>query len=81
MFAGFCIVSGSTFQALGSGIPSMITSTSRQLLALVPLAFILSKIGGLNAIWWAFPLAEIVAVALTVIFLRYFYNNKIKVLG
>lgn len=81
MFAGFCIISGSTFQALGSGIPSMITSTSRQLLALVPLAFILSKIGGLNAIWWAFPLAEIVAVALTVIFLRYFYNNKIKVLG
>lgn len=81
MFAGFCIVSGSTFQALGSGIPSMITSTSRQLLALLPLAFILSKIGGLNAIWWAFPLAEIVAVVITVFFLRYFYNNKIKVLG
>ena len=81
LFAGFCIISGSVFQALGSGIPSMITSTSRQLLALIPLALLLSRIGGLNAIWWAFPLSEIVAVALTIIFLKHFYSSRIKPLG
>ncbi|NLN47966.1 MAG: MATE family efflux transporter, partial [Clostridiales bacterium] len=81
LFAGFCIISGSVFQALGNGIPSMITSTSRQLIALIPLALLLSRIGGLNAIWWAFPLSEILAVVITAFFLKYFYNNKIKVLG
>ncbi len=81
LFAGFCIISGSVFQALGSGVPSMITSTSRQLLALVPLALLLSRIGGLNAIWWAFPLSEIVAVSLTIIFLKHFYETRIKPLG
>lgn len=78
LFAGFCIISTSVFQALGSGIPSMIISMARQLLALLPLSFLLSRIGGLNAIWWAFPLAEIVSVTLTIIFLKYFYNREIK---
>jgi len=81
VFAGFCIVSGSVFQALGSGVPSMIVSMTRQLVVLLPAAYILSGLGGLHAIWWAFPLAEIVSVVLTIIFLRYFYNNKIKTLG
>lgn len=81
VFAGFCIVSGSVFQALGSGVPSMIISVARQLVVLLPAAYILSGLGGLNAIWWAFPLAEIVSVTLTIIFLRYFYINRIRVLG
>jgi len=78
VFAGFCIVSSSIFQGLGSGIPSMIVSVARQLAALLPLAYLLSSIGGLNAVWWAFPLAETVAVALTGIFLKYFYDNKVR---
>ena len=78
VFAGFSIVSSSIFQGLGSGIPSMIVSVARQLAALLPLAYLLSGIGGLSAVWWAFPLAETVAVILIGIFLKYFYNNRIR---
>lgn len=78
VFAGFCIVSGSVFQALGSGVPSMIISTTRQLVVLLPAAYLLTRAGGLHAIWWAFPLAEIASVALTIIFLKHFYTNRIK---
>ncbi len=78
VFAGFCIVSSAVFMALGSGVPSMIVSTARQLVILLPAAFLLSRFGGLNAIWWAFPLAEIGAVLLTVIFLKHFYKTRIK---
>lgn len=81
VFAGFCIVSGSVFQALGSGVPSMVVSITRQLVVLLPAAYILSRLGGLHAIWWAFPLAEITSVALTIIFLRHFYSNRIRTLG
>lgn len=78
VFAGFCIVSGSVFQALGSGVPSMIISTTRQLVVLLPAAYLLTRAGGLHAIWWAFPLAEIASVILTIIFLKHFYTNRIK---
>lgn len=78
VFAGFCIVSGSVFQALGRGMPSMIISTARQLLALLPLAYLMSRLGGLDATWWAFPMAEMVSLTLTVLFLRYYYKNEIK---
>jgi putative MATE family efflux protein len=78
VFAGFCIVSGSVFQSLGKGMPSMVISTARQLVALLPLAYLMSSIGGLNAIWWAFPLAELVSLSLTVVYLRHYYINLIK---
>ncbi len=78
VFAGFCIVSSAVFMALGSGMPSMFVSITRQLLILLPAAYLLSRAGGLNAIWWAFPLAEIASVALTVIFLKHFYTTRIK---
>lgn len=81
VFAGFCIVSGAVFMALGSGVPSMVISTARQLIILLPAAYLLSRVGGLNAIWWAFPLAEIAAVILTIIFLKHFYESRIKPLG
>lgn len=78
IFAGFCAVSGSVFQALGSGLPSMLESLARQLLALLPLAYVFAKTGGLDAVWWAYPLAEIVSVAMCIAFLRYFYIKRIK---
>ncbi|HEX2947006.1 MAG TPA: MATE family efflux transporter [Clostridia bacterium] len=78
VFAGFCIVSGSVFQALGRGMPSMIISTARQLLALLPLAYLMSRLGGLDATWWAFPMAETVSLTLTVLFLRHLYKTEIK---
>jgi Na+-driven multidrug efflux pump len=79
--AGFCVISGSVFQALGSGMPSMLESIGRQIVALLPLAYILSKTGGLDAVWWAYPLAEIVSVVMCAAFLRYFYVKRIKPLS
>lgn len=78
LFAGFCIIVGSVFQALGEGVLSMIVSIARQLVVLLPVAYLLSKTGNLNMIWWAFPIAEIASVVLSVIFLKRTYNKVIK---
>lgn len=78
LFAGFCIVVGSVFQALGNGIYSLITSVCRQLLAILPIAFAFAKIWGLSAVWWSIPLAEIVSVLLSAILFRRIYRKKIK---
>ncbi len=67
--AWFCIVCNSVFQALGNGIYSLIVSMARQLLVLIPAAYILAKIGGLDAIWWSFPIAEVMSLIVSVFFL------------
>lgn len=66
--AGFCIILSSVFQALGNGVYSLIISFVRQIVALLPLAFILSRIGGVTMLWWAFPIAEIVSLCLCIFF-------------
>lgn len=78
IFAGFDIVGGSVFQALGNAVFSMFTSICRQLLVLLPAAYFLSKIGSVNYVWWAFPIAEILAVIMTIIFMIYTYKKVIK---
>ena len=78
IFAGFSICTLSVCQALGHGFASLTVSVVRQLVVLLPVAFILSKIGGLNVIWWAFPIAEIAAVFLCIYFLIRLYNKEIK---
>lgn len=70
LFAGFGIVSGSTFQALGHGVLGMIVSIVRQLLVLLPAAFLLSLSGRLELVWLAFPIAEIAATILCIFFNR-----------
>ena len=57
VFAGFCIVVGSVFQALGNGVYSMIVSVARQMCVLLPVAKHLSLSGEVTLIWWAFPIA------------------------
>lgn len=69
VFAGFCIVCGSVFQALGNGVYSMIVSVARQLCVLLPVAKLLSLSGNVNLIWWSFPIAEIASVGMTTFFL------------
>ena len=81
VFAGFCIVAGSTFQALGNGVYSMIVSVTRQLCVLLPVAKLLSLSGNVNLIWWAFPFAELFSVALSAFFLVRIYRNVIKHIG
>lgn len=69
IFAGFCIVCGSVFQALGNGVYSMLVSIARQLVVLLPVAYLLSKTGNVNYVWWAFPIAEFMSLTLTVFFM------------
>ncbi len=69
MFAGYCIVVGSVFQALGNGIYSMIVSIARQLVVLLPVAYLLSLTGNVVNIWWSFPIAEIMSLVMSSYFL------------
>ncbi|MCI8865928.1 MAG: MATE family efflux transporter [Lachnospiraceae bacterium] len=77
-FAGYCIIVGSVFQALGNGVYSLLTSVARQLLCLLPLAYVFAKYWGLHAVWYSFPLAEIISVLMsTILFIR-IYQKKIR---
>ncbi len=69
LLAWFCIVGGTVFQALGNGVYSLIVSVARQLVVLIPAAYILAKIGGLSLIWWSFPIAELMSFAVNCFFL------------
>lgn len=78
IFAGFDIIGTTMFQALGSAIFSMFISICRQLVALLPAAYLLSRLGKVNYVWWSFPIAEIMAVILTIIFMVHIYKKVIK---
>ena len=69
-FAGFCIMRGAAFQALGKSVYSMNISIMRQLIVIIPCAYIFAKIGGVDMVWWAFPLAEIVGVTMSIIYTK-----------
>ena len=77
LFAGFGICTLSICQALGHGFLSLTVSLIRQLVVLLPVAFVLSKVGGLSLVWWAFPIAELVSVVLCVIYLRHIFRKEI----
>ena len=77
IFAGFNIVSSSVFQSMSHGMLSLWVSLVRQLCVLLPVAFVLAKVGGLHAVWWAFPIAEIFALTMCGGFLRYVYKKQI----
>lgn len=77
LFAGYCIVIGSVFQALGNGVYSLLVSVFRQLLVILPLAYTFAKLWGLAAVWWAIPLAEIVSVIMTTVLFLRIYRKKI----
>ncbi|MGM9973212.1 MAG: MATE family efflux transporter [Clostridiaceae bacterium] len=77
IFAGFSIVSSSVFQALGNGILSLFVSVGRQLIVLLPSAYLLARLGDVNLVWWAFPIAEIASVTLCSLFLIHTYRKVI----
>lgn len=76
LLAGFAIICSSVFQALGNGIYSMLISIARQLVVLLPVAYLLSRLGNVNYVWWAFPAAELISLTMSVIFLI-LINKKI----
>lgn len=78
LFAGYCIIVGSIFQALGNGVYSLIISATRQLIVILPVAYIFATVFGLSMVWWAIPIAEIVSVILSTLLLKRIYRKVIK---
>ena len=78
LLASGSIISISTLQALGKGVQSMMISFTRQLIVLLPVAWLLSLRGTLESIWWAFPIAEVVTLALSVFLLARAYRTLVK---
>ncbi len=72
-FAGYAIMRGAAFQALGKSVYSMNISLVRQLLIIIPCAYIYAKIGGVNMVWWAFPTAEVAGVVMSI-----YYTMRIR---
>ena len=79
--AGACIALGSSFQALGKSMYSMITSIVRQLVFLIPIAYVLARygasVGNSDLVWWCYPLAEIFSLTLTLVFFSRMYKTII----
>ncbi len=73
--AGFCIVSVSVCQALGKPMYSLGISVTRQLLGLLPIAWLLSLTGNVNAVWWAFPLAEVLSAIMSAFFMKKVFKH------
>lgn len=78
VFAGYCVVASATFQALGEGVQSMIVSIVRQLVVLLPAAWLLAKLGDVNLVWYSFPIAELASLTLCTVFLVRTYRKLIK---
>jgi len=80
--AGFCIGAGTVFQALGYSIYSMINSLVRQLVVLIPSAFVIGRItGDVTMVWYAFVIAEVFSLILSAFYFRRIYKNVIRPLG
>ena len=75
--AGFCIIAGSVFQALGNGVYSLIVSVVRQLVVLLPVAFVLAMAFGLSMVWWSFPIAECFSMLLSILLLKRIYRLQV----
>ena len=79
--AGACIALGSSFQALGKSMYSMVTSIVRQLVFLIPIAYVLARygasVGNSDLVWWCYPLAEIFSLTLTLAFFSRMYKTII----
>ena len=78
MLAGVCIIFGNVFQALGKSVYSMITSIARQLVVLIPAAYLLSLSGNVNLVWFSYPIAEVMSLIVSVIMMISIYRKKIK---
>ena len=76
--AAIGIALSSSFQAMGNGIYSTIVSLMRQLVVILPAAFLLSLSGNVHAVWWSFPIAEVVSMATSLFLYSRIYNRQIK---
>ena len=75
--AGACIAMGSVFQAFSRSFYSLVVSVGRQLVVLIPTAFFLSRLGNVNLVWLAFPIAEVMSFLLSYYFYRKLHREII----
>jgi len=78
IIAATAIVLSSSFQALGHGVYSLIMSFMRQLVVLLPVAWVMGKFVSLDAVWLAFPIAEVMSVTVALVLFHRLYNRQIK---
>ena len=78
VFASFGIMNSTMFQAIGHGMASLVVSVFRQLLGILPVAVLLAKLFGLTAVWYAFPIAEAVALVLSFIVLLQIDKKQLR---
>jgi Na+-driven multidrug efflux pump len=78
LFAGFCIVFISVLQAMGNAVQGLLIVCARQFLVLLPAAWLLSLSGSLDAVWLAFPIAEIVSLAACIFFIKRLFATKLR---
>lgn len=76
--AAFGIITGTLFQGIGHGVYSLLCSVIRQLVGILPLAYVLIRIGGVTLSWASFPLAEILGLIYSAIMLRHLYKKEIE---
>ena len=81
VLAAVGITLSTVFQAIGKGFMSLLMSLCRQLFVLLPAAWLLSTLGGLNAVWWCFPVAELVSLVLCLLLFRRVDRQMLKPLG
>ena len=81
VIAAVCIAFGGAFQAMGKAVYSMVVSVARQLLVLLPVAYGLAKLGNVNLVWWAFPIAELMSLTVTIIFMIKLNKDVISKIG
>jgi putative MATE family efflux protein len=78
IFAGFCIICVSVLQAMGNAVHGLIIVSARQLLVLLPAAWLLSLTGYLDMVWVSFPIAEIASLAASIFFLKRLFATKLQ---
>lgn len=76
--AGFCIVLNAVFQALGKGLYSTFNSMARQLVVLLPAAYLLSLTGRLELVWWSFPIAEVMSLTVSALLFTHLYRKLLR---
>lgn len=75
--AAFGIMTSILFQATGHGMLSLWQSLIRQMIGVIPIAWILIKVGGVMLVWWAWPIAELFEIMFAIVFLKRLYENEI----
>lgn len=78
LFAGFSIIVSTIFQAFGKGTFGLYVSFTRQVIVLIPLAYLFSLTGNVDTIWWSFPVSELVSALLCVYFLRVIFKKYVE---